>query len=109
MSWHTEKCPECGENVEVRNVTIETTDLRFESHVGGYFSLNTMSGSVGQSATYGLSLKVLNSIQSVLGVERWEDIAGEHARVKASHTKIHALGNVTDEDKWIHFENKELY
>ena len=49
--------------------------------------------------------EIIKSILDVVDVEEWEDLPGKHVRVKAEHTKVHAIGNIL-EDKW--FDPKEL-
>jgi len=104
--------------IESKNATITSTMLGKEDHGIFTFVLHLDYGGSGQGAgTYALSYggydekekfvpymgELLWRIMDTVGVRTWEDLRGEHIRVKADHCKVHAIGNFL-RDKWLDFE-----
>ena len=44
-------------------------------------------------------MEFINRILAVVGVEKWEQLPGKHIRVRAEHSKVHAIGNII-KDNW---------
>ena len=42
-------------------------------------------------------------ILKIVGVEKWEDLKGQHIRVRSEHGKVHSIGNLL-EDRWFNPE-----
>lgn len=89
--------------------------LGIEDHGIMTFLLNLDYGGSGQAAGgYSLmsskphndrtacGIAILRRILEVVGVDKWEKLEGKHIRAKASHDKVYAIGNIT-EDKWLDF------
>jgi hypothetical protein len=111
------------EEVEIKNALIESTRLGLEDRGIMTFNLGLDYGGEGQGAGgYVLdtpikdkkgkfikrvggahSMSLIMEILDVVGVANWEDLKGTHIRVKASHTEVHAIGNLL-EDNWLNFE-----
>ena len=112
--------------LEIKNATITRTMLGVEDHGIFTFMLTLDYGGSGQGAggyaldefvgdkgggrgrrvgtAYGMDLII--AVLKVVGVEKWEDLKGEHIRVKAEHSKVHAIGHFLN-DEWLDF--KEFY
>lgn len=105
-------------SVKVENAKIESVTLSMADHecltfglvlkgygwgctVGGYCLGHGYLGADEFTAENGRGLEALMRIMDVIGVERWEDLAGKYCRVKsdggASIIKI--IGNLIN-DKW---------
>lgn len=101
------------------NAKITSTKLGIEDHGIMTFNLQLDYGGSGQGAggyalcryDKGLQKRVgtadgmdlIMRIMEVVGVEKWEDLAGKLIRVKQEHTKVHAVGNILSEE-WLNFE-----
>lgn len=107
---------EDNQEPETRNAKIVNTKLGYEDH--GIFTVwleldygGTMQGFGGygldewqQEESYrrdltGVGTEFIRSILDTVGVETWEQLRGQVIRVKATHTKVYAIGNYL-EDKW---------
>lgn len=104
--------------IETRNARITSTMLGREDHgILTFFLFLDYGGSSQGAGGYGLDQhnKVTNSrvgyrfgsdllarIMGVVGVEKWEDLAGKHVRAKADYSKVYAVGNFLTDD-WIDF------
>lgn len=117
--------------VEEKNAIIESTMLGIESHgmMSFYLYLDYGDSSMQGAGGYCLDMPVKDSegdflkrvgtavgtdlimeILRVVGVDKWEDLKGEHIRVKSNHCKVEEIGNFL-KDEWLNFEeffNKHL-
>lgn len=110
--------------IETKNAKIESTMLGVEDH--GIMSFMLMldygGGSIQGAGGYALDtplkdnngkfikrvggapgMTLIMRILEVVGVDKWEDLKGEHIRVKAEFTSIHAIGNLLKDD-WLDFK-----
>lgn len=83
--------------------------LGIEDHGIFTFNLTLDYGDGGQGAgNYGIDkpygIALIRKILNTVGVDKWEDLKGEHIRAQCSHTKVHAIGHFID-DKWLNFED----
>jgi len=105
--------------IKVKNAVIKNTMLGVEDHGILTFILHLDYGGEGQGAgLYSLgsgkprsyvTMQIIEDILKIVGVDSWEELPGKHIRVKASHSKVYAIGNVL-KDKWLDFDeffNKE--
>ena len=106
--------------VTVKNAKIERTMLGVEDHGIMSFMLHLDYGGAGQGAGgyaldqydkerklrigWGPGLLLLRTILETVGVESWEKLPGQHIRVRASHSKVHAIGHFLDDKRWLDFE-----
>jgi len=108
---------------EIKNAVIESTMLGVEDRGIFSFSLTLNYGGSGQGAggyvldkpikdkngtfikreATSLAGKLIMKILDVVGVEKWEDLKGQHIKVRASWDSVYAIGNFL-EDKWLDFE-----
>lgn len=110
-------------STEVKNAKINSTMLGMEDHgimsfylyldyggggqgAGGYCldkplkdEKNKFIKRVGTSAGLSVIMEILNTV----GVTKWEDLKGKHIRVRASFSKVEAIGHLL-EDRWLDFE-----
>lgn len=109
--------------IETKNAKITSTMLGFEDH--GIMTL-FLNLKYGQSSAQGaggycldaplkvkgvfkrrigtaLGMDLIMSILKVVEVNTWEDLPGKTIRVKATHNKVHAIGNLLSDD-WIDFD-----
>ena len=104
--------------IEIKNAKIASTMLGVEDHgiltcwlyleydgggqgFGGY-SLDTPDKArTHEFRRVGCAwgMEFINRILAVVGVEKWEQLPGKHIRVKAEHSKVHAIGNII-KDNW---------
>jgi hypothetical protein len=54
---------------------------------------------VGSEAGMSLIIEILK----VVGVDKWEDLKGEHIRVEATHNRVQKIGHFI-KDKWLDFD-----
>lgn len=103
--------------IEEKNALIESTMLGYEDHGILTFSLHLKYDGSGQGfGGYALDQwseahkerissracgTVIKRILETVGVEKWEDLKGEHIRVRAEFNKVHAIGNFL-KDKWFY-------
>ena len=109
--------------LEIKNATITRTMLGVEDHGIFTFMLTLDYGGTGQGAggysldefvkdesagrgrrvgtAYGMDL--IMAVLKVVGVEKWEDLKGEHIRVRCEHVKVHAIGHFL-KDEWLDFK-----
>lgn len=108
--------------IEIRNARIRKTMLGYEDHGMLSFTLDLEYGGAGQGAgmyqldSYDKEKKervdthlvgfMLRRVLKTVGVEKWEDLPGKYIRVKQTHTKVHAIGNVLKDD-WFEFDEFE--
>lgn len=90
--------------IEVKNARITSTMLGKEGHgiMSCYLSLNYGSSaqSFGGWALGGeWGMEFITRLMTTVGVEKWEDLTGQHVRAKAEQFRVHAIGHITD-DKW---------
>jgi len=97
--------------LEIKNAKIVDTSLGYEGHgiMTFWLHLNYGGGSCQAFGGYSLGGKnkgwkhamgLIETVLEVVGVGTWEDLKGEHIRVKAEHEKVHAIGNFLD-DEWL--------
>ena len=98
--------------MEIKNAKIDFTSLGFQRGTIMSFSIGLDYAGSGQCAggyrlddagngtVYGLA--IIMEILKIVGVENWEDLKGQYIRVKATHDKVSAIGNLL-EDKWLDF------
>jgi hypothetical protein len=90
------------------NAVITKTMLGFEDHGIMTFWLHlSWSGSGQGCGGYCIDgtkkgIGVIMEILKVVGVDKWEDLKGNHIRARQSLEKVHAIGNIL-EDKWLDF------
>lgn len=105
-------------DIETRNAKIRSTMLGIEAHGIMSFMLDLDYGGSGQGAGgcaldsydkarnirvgWGPGVKLIRTILETVGVESWEALKGQHIRVRASWSKVHAIGHFID-DKWLDF------
>lgn len=107
---------------EIKNARIERTMLGTEDHgiftsmlyvdyggsgqgIGGY-CLDTYIGERGKGMRVGtrMGMAFIMRILEVVGVDSWERLIGAYIRVRSSHEKVYAIGNLLRED-WLVFES----
>lgn len=104
--------------METKNAKITSTMLGIEDHGILSFMLHLDYGGGGQGAGgwaldtwseaddrrigHACGSEVILRICATVGVSKWEDLPGKHIRVKADHSKVHAIGHITD-DRWLDF------
>ncbi len=92
-----------------RNAKIISTMLGRESHGIPTFYLHTQTGSTAQGfggwdlRFYGIDL-LLDVVETV-GVEKWEELAGNYCRVRERGGVLVAIGHIT-EDRWCDVDRK---
>jgi hypothetical protein len=103
-------------NIEIKNAIITGTILGKEDH--GIFStvylyldygssgqgfcgysLNTPNGEEDTHIGTAWGMEFILRIMDVLEVTSWEKLPGTHCRVKAEHSKVHAIGHIL-KNKW---------
>jgi len=110
---------------EIVNAKITHTHLGFEDHGFMTWSIGTESGHSSQSfgcmicGTYNKKLgysignaymgECVSHILHTVGVYSWEDLVGQHIRIKREGRRIAAIGNFM-EDRWfrVEFPNGEI-
>lgn len=105
--------------MEIKNAKIESTVLGYEDHGILTFNLALDYGGSGQrTGGYRLDgydsinhktiytakgLELIAKIIETAGVDKWEDLKGQHIRVKASFDRVYAIGNILG-NEWLDFE-----
>lgn len=112
-------------DLEERNAKIRSTHLGREDHgimtvmldlewdsggqgFGGY-ALDQWQGernASGKRVGTAYGMKFIMAILDTLEVERWEKLPGTVCRVRAEHSKVHAIGHFL-KDRWFYPENLE--
>lgn len=100
-----------SEQIITRNAVITSTSLGPEDH--GIFSAYIQLDYSGSGQAFGgyaldrfnrinkeregtaYGLEFIRRAMQVAGVARWEDLPGKYVRVKATSSKVHAIGNIT--------------
>lgn len=103
---------------EIKNALITSTSLGF-GHGGFSSYLQLDYGGSGQAfggyclwnlnredknGTWGASY--IEGVLNAVGVDTWEELAGQHVRVDAEHGKVHGIGHYI-KDKWF-YPKKDL-
>lgn len=109
---------------EVVNAKIDGTMLGYEDHGILSFSIGLDYGNGGHQGAGGYCLdtpvkdekgkflgrvgtaagmEMVARLMRVVGVSKWEDLKGQHVRVKADHSKVYAIGHLLKND-WLDFE-----
>lgn len=91
--------------MEIKNAIIKETMLGYEGH--GILTFNITVGYGGSSfqnlGGYALggdyTSKVIKGILDTVGVNSWEELDGQHVRVKIVDQRISEIGNYLD-DQW---------
>lgn len=89
--------------MEIRNARIESTMLGIEDHGIPTCVLKLDYGGLLQNfggydlRHYGVTM--ITGILNAVGAPSWEDLIGEHVRVKCDQGKVYAIGHII-EDKW---------
>lgn len=107
------------DKIETKNAKIASTTLGYEDHGVFTFYLGLDYGGSGQSAGgyaldeydriketrkgYPHAIDLLSGILNIVGVDSWEEIKGQHIRVRASYGKVYAIGNFL-KDEWLDFQ-----
>ena len=116
-------------DTEIRNAKIESARIEREDHgiMTCFLSLNYGGASQGFGG-YGLDepvrkdgefigrrgtaygMEFIIRILDTVGVDRWDQLVGQHIRVEQNNTKAYRIGHIT-EDKWFDPANlaKEFY
>jgi hypothetical protein len=90
---------------EIKNAKIESTMFGFEDHgiLTAFLHLNYSGAGQGFGGydlrQDGAAQKWMAKVLKVVGVQKWEDLRGEHIRVESDHSKVYRIGNLL-EDKW---------
>ena len=92
---------------EIENAIINSTHLGYEDH-GTLTAMLTMTGDGWGQGFGGMTLRprdgnamaefVERTLKAV-GVDRWEKLKGQHARIRREHGRIVAIGHIV-EDRW---------
>lgn len=104
-------------SIETKNARIRSTFLGVEDH--GFLTafIQLDYGDASQSyGGYGLGVPstgkftpscsmFICGVLRVIGVEKWEDLAGKNVRVKSDHCKVHEIGHIID-DRWYNHEQE---
>ena len=106
---------------EEKNATIKSTFLGIEDHGFFTFYLTLDYGGSGQGAGgYVLdvsvdsknqptdarlvkSLRIIERILKIVGVEEWEQLPGRYIKVKADHNRVYAIQNILG-GEWLDFD-----
>ena len=100
--------------IEIRNAVIESTRLAFEDHsiftywlvldyggegqgFGGY-TLDEWDEGTRTRVGTAFGQQAIIALLKVVGVRSWEELKGKYVRVKATHSKVVAIGNILRED-----------
>lgn len=105
---------------EIKNAKIRSTRLGIEDNGIFDFMLHLDYGGTGQGfggyaldeydkllqkrVGHRIGMEAIMRILDTVGVRNWEDLRGEYIRVRASHDKVEAIGNIV-EDKWFSMED----
>ena len=92
------------EMAKIENAHITATTLGFEDHGLLTFWLHLAYGGSGQGfGGYSLTTEHVRGILRVLGISKWEDIAGRYVRCLHTNSKAYAIGHIV-EDRWYDLE-----
>lgn len=113
------------DKIEIKNALIDGTMLGWEDHGILTFSIGLDYGDSGHQGAglYALDevekdakgkfvrrngsaagMQLIAELMRVVGVSKWEDLKGEHVRVKADYSKVYAIGHLLKND-WLDFES----
>ena len=105
-------------DVDERNARIESTMLGIEDHgiltacltldydgSGQGFGMMVFDHEKrdGQKCATPFAARFIRSVLETVGVDNWEDLPGKNVRVRATHDKVHAIGNIL-KNKWFYPE-----
>jgi len=107
--------------IEEKNATIKSTFLGIEDHGFFTFYLHLDYGGSGQGAggyvldvsadnknqstdaKLAKSLRIIEKILKIVGVEEWEQLPGRYIKVKADHNRVYAVQNILG-GEWLDFD-----
>jgi len=94
--------------METKNAKITSTMLGWKNAPVMTYWLNLDYGGDGQSfggitLSGEFGIEAIKKILEVLDIEYWENLPGTNIRVKATHDKVHCIGNFLT-DKWLNLK-----
>lgn len=91
--------------METHNAVITDTMLGDEDH--GIFTAMLTCEAAGFTQSFGgydlrhsdRAVQFIKGVLRVAGASSWERLIGKHVRIRAGHSKIHAIGHIIN-DEW---------
>ena len=95
------------DQIRVRTAVITDTFLGIESNILTFLLQLRYNDESGQGAGRyrldGHSTAFIRAILEIVGVKSWEELKGKRVRVKASFSKVTAIGSISQKKKWLDF------
>jgi hypothetical protein len=92
-----------SETIEERTARITSTMLGYEEYHGVLTSMITMEWSGGGQGFGGYALGgpftdwYIRGVLKAAGVKQWEDLKGQHVRIRHGHSMLYAIGNINND------------